>query len=101
MTEPDRSREERAHPTTDAYLAVAGILIIITLVEVGVFYIPAFQKVLAPVLIVLSATKFALVAMFFMHLKRDHPLFTLVFTLPLFIAVAVGVALLVLFGVFA
>jgi cytochrome c oxidase subunit 4 len=84
----------------EAYLAVAGVLAVITVVEVGVFYVPAFQRLLAPTLITLSAVKFSLVAMFYMHLKSDHRLFTLVFTLPLLIALGVFVALLFLFGVF-
>ncbi len=82
-------------------MAVAGILIIITVVEVGVFYVPAFQAVLAPVLLVLSAVKFSLVVMFYMHLKKDHKRFAILFTLPLLIAVAVVTGLLFLFGVFA
>jgi cytochrome c oxidase subunit 4 len=100
MTEPSAHSEEHSHPSTGVYLAVAGVLTIITLVEVGVFYVPALQGVLAPLLLTLSAAKFALVVMFYMHLKSDHKLFTLVFTLPLLIAVGVIVALLFLFGVF-
>lgn len=98
---------EEAHGTEHAslsvwtYLAVAGVLAVITLVEVGVFYVPAFQGFLAPVLIVLSAAKFSLVVMFYMHLESDHRLFTLIFTVPLLIAAGVIVALLFLFGVFA
>ncbi len=56
---------------------------------------------LAPVLIVLSAAKFSLVVMFYMHLKSDHPGFTLNFSLPLLIAAAVIIAMLFLYGVFA
>lgn len=97
--EPTVHGEAHGHPTTGVYLAVAAVLTVITLVEVGVFYVPAFQPVLAPVLLVLSATKFALVVMFYMHLKSDHRLFTLVFSLPLLIALSVVVALLFLFGV--
>lgn len=93
--------EKQARPGVGSYLAVAGVLTIITLVEVGVFYVPAFQKVLAPTLITLSAAKFSLVVMFYMHLKTDHRLFTLIFSIPLLIAVSVAVALLFLFGVFA
>jgi hypothetical protein len=36
-----------------------------------------------------------------MHLKSDHRLFTMMFSVPLLIAIAVGVALLFLFRVFA
>ncbi|KPJ89934.1 MAG: hypothetical protein AMS18_11935 [Gemmatimonas sp. SG8_17] len=101
MTENAQSAEHNAHPSTGTYLAIAGVLTVITLVEVGVFYVPAFQSILAPVLLILSGTKFALVVMFYMHLKSDHRLFTAVFTLPLLIAIAVIVALLFLFGAFS
>jgi cytochrome c oxidase subunit 4 len=101
MSEAEQMTEQQAHPTTGTYVAVAAVLTVITLVEVGVFYVPAFQGVLAPLLLVLSATKFALVVMFYMHLKKDNPLFTAIFTLPLLIALAVIVALLFLFGVLA
>ena len=101
MTQHAQTTQETAHPTTGTYLAIAGVLTVITLVEVGVFYIPAFQGVLAPLLLVLSGTKFALVVMFYMHLKSDHKLFTAIFTLPLLIAIGVIVALLFLFGAFS
>ena len=101
MTEHAQNTREAAHPSTGTYLAIAGVLTVITLVEVGVFYVPAFQSVLAPVLLLLSGTKFALVVMFYMHLKTDHKLFTAIFTLPLLIAIAVIVALLFLFGAFS
>ena len=96
----DQHPQEHRHPSTGTYVAIGAILTIITLVEVGVFYVPAFKAVLAPVLLTLSAAKFLLVVMFYMHLKFDHRLFTLVFVLPLAIAAAVIVALLFLFGVF-
>ena len=79
------------------YLRVAAILVIITLIEVGVFYVPAFQPVLVPVLLVLSAVKFALVVMFYMHLKSDHPFFRFLFSGPLILAVGVMIGLLFLF----
>jgi cytochrome c oxidase subunit 4 len=99
MSEP-HAATEHAHPGTGTYLAVAAVLTIITLVEVGVFYVPAFKPVLAPTLIGLSATKFALVVMFYMHLKSDHKLFTLIFSLPLLLALGVVIALLFLYGAF-
>ncbi len=101
MTEHVQTSQEHGHPSTGTYVAVAAVLTVITLVEVGVFYIPAFQSVLAPVLLILSGTKFALVVMFFMHLKTDHKLFTAIFTLPLLLAVAVIIALLFLLGAFS
>jgi cytochrome c oxidase subunit 4 len=90
--------QERAHPTTGTYLAVAAVLTVITLVELGVFYIPAFRPVLAPVLLVLSAGKFCLVVMFYMHLKQDHRLFAAILSAPLREATVLIVALMFLFG---
>ncbi|MBI3982932.1 MAG: cytochrome C oxidase subunit IV family protein [Gemmatimonadetes bacterium] len=100
MVSDQDAASQHAHPGTGTYLAVAAVLTIITLVEVGVFYVPAFKAVLAPVLITLSATKFALVVMFYMHLKSDSKLFTLIFSLPLLLALGVAIALLFLYGAF-
>ena len=88
---------EQAHATTATYLRIAAILVMITLIEVGIFYVPTFQTVLVPVLLVLSAVKFALVVMFYMHLKYDHKLFRALFTGPLLIAMSTIAALLFLF----
>ena len=68
------------------YLVVAAFLLAITVMEVWIFYVPALSRVLVPILLILSTLKFALVAMFYMHLKQDHRLFTGVFVFPLLIA---------------
>src|SRR5205823_989114 len=83
-------------PTAGVYLRVAAVLVILTVLEVGVFYVPAFRPVLVPVLLVLSAAKFALVVMFYMHLKTDSRVFTFLFGAPLLLAAVVMVALLFL-----
>jgi heme/copper-type cytochrome/quinol oxidase subunit 4 len=54
--------------------------------------------ILIPVLLVLSAVKFALVAMFYMHLKQDSKLFTGLFVFPLIIAAVIVVSLMLLFS---
>jgi heme/copper-type cytochrome/quinol oxidase subunit 4 len=51
-----------------------------------------------PVLMVLSAVKFALVAMFYMHLKQDSKLFSGLFVFPLMIAAFIIVVLMLLFS---
>jgi cytochrome c oxidase subunit 4 len=89
--------EHQAHATTGTYLRIAAILVMLTVIEVGVFYVPAFQAVLVPLLLVLSAVKFTLVVMFYMHLKFDNRFFTFLFGGPLLLALAVGVSLLVIF----
>lgn len=89
----------QAGPRT--YLVIAAFLAVLTVMEVAVFYIPAMARVLVPVLIILALAKFALVAMFYMHLRFDHVWFSYLFVAPLIIAVCLFVALLALFGVFA
>ncbi|MDQ3950266.1 MAG: cytochrome C oxidase subunit IV family protein, partial [Gemmatimonadota bacterium] len=76
------------------------ILIVITVIEVWVYYIPQFvaSRLFVPSLLVMSAAKFAIVVMFYMHLKYDHKLFRALFTGPLVIAVLTIVSLLFLFG---
>lgn len=91
---------DHSHPTAGTYIRVATILLIITVVEVGVFYVPAFKPVLVPTLLVLSAVKFTLVVMFYMHLKMDSRFFTFIFGGPLLLASGMMIGLLFLFGVF-
>ena len=97
MSAERAATERHAHPTVGVYLRVAAALVILTVLEVGVFYVPAFHAVLVPVLLVLSAAKFTLVVMFYMHLKDDNKFFTFLFGGPLVIAIGVMVALLFLF----
>jgi caa(3)-type oxidase subunit IV len=80
------------------YLVIAAILLVLTVMEVVVFYVPALARVLVPVLVFLAAAKFALVAMFYMHLRFEHRWYTYLFVFPLVIAVSLLLALLWLFG---
>src|SRR5436190_12626259 len=88
---------EQAHATTATYLRIAAILVMITLIEVGVFYVPTFQTALVPILLVLSAVKFTLVVMFYMHLKFDNRFFAFLFGGPLLLGMAVVISLLFIF----
>lgn len=92
---------ERPHPTPLRYAGIAVVLAVITLVEVWVYYQEALRNVLLPVLLVLSTIKFALVALFFMHLKFDSRLFSYLFVGGLILATSVLFALMALFQVFA
>ena len=49
-----------------------------------------------PSLLIMSAAKFTIVVMFYMHLKYDHKLFRALFTGPLMIAMATLLALIFL-----
>jgi cytochrome c oxidase subunit 4 len=88
-----------AHPTWTQYRWVALWLTVITVFEVYIYYTP-FSKtpMYVPLLLVLSATKFAIVVMFYMHLKYDHKLFRSLFTGPLTIAICTLLALFALFS---
>ena len=88
---------DTGHPSPATYFKIAMTLSVITAIEVGVFYIEGLGHGIIPVLVILSAVKFALVAMFYMHLKFDSPLFTWFFVGGLTLAGAVVMALLGLF----
>ncbi|MBL8958949.1 MAG: cytochrome C oxidase subunit IV family protein [Gemmatimonadetes bacterium] len=90
------SQAEHYHPSWKEYKWVALILTIITIVEVWAYYIPSFvaSAAFVPALLIMSAVKFAIVVMFYMHLKYDHKLFRALFTGPLIIATATLLALL-------
>ena len=73
---PDEHVGKQAHPGPVEYIKIGSILAVITAVEVGIYYIEAIEDALVPILIVLSALKFSLVVMWFMHLKFDSPVFS-------------------------
>jgi cytochrome c oxidase subunit 4 len=87
------------HASPGFYWAIGGILTVITAVEVAVFYIPVLAGVLVPLLLVLSATKFIMVVMFFMHLKFDSKIFSGLFLSGMVLASFMTVALIILFQV--
>jgi cytochrome c oxidase subunit 4 len=93
----DAAHHAGGHASVKTYVLIGLILTIITAVEVAIFYIPQLSRVLIPVLLVLSAAKFVIVVLFYMHLKFDSPLLSRVFFGPLFLALIVVVSLVLLF----
>src|SRR5437762_3506313 len=91
---------EHTHPDWSIYWKVALILTLITIGEVWLYYIPSFvaSRAFVPTLLILSALKFVIVVMFYMHLKYDHKIFRVLFTGPLLIAALTLLALMFLFG---
>jgi cytochrome c oxidase subunit 4 len=100
--QPERSEmgEAHAHPTWATYKWVALILVVITVIEVWVYYIPQFvaSRLFVPSLLLMSAAKFVIVVLFYMHLRYDHRLFRALFSGPLIIAVLTIISLMFLFG---
>ena len=97
---PDHVHE---HPTWKQYRWVALILTVITALEVWAYYVPTLvhSPFFVPLLLIMSAVKFAIVVMFYMHLKYDHKLFRALFTGPLIIAIVTLLALMMLFAKFS
>src|SRR5687767_4529413 len=97
---------EHAHPTPGMYTKVGLILFILTAFEVGLYEATYgegagalgqdLRPFFVPLLLILSAAKFALVAMFYMHLRQDSKLFSGVFVFPLIIAAIVVLSLIAL-----
>ena len=95
----DAHGETHAHPDWGTYKWVALILTAITVAEVWIYYTSLrHHPLFVPILLVLSAAKFAIVVMFYMHLKYDAVLFRALFTGPLTIACITLISLLFLFG---
>lgn len=87
------------HPTWRTYVVIGFILCVITGVEVAIFYVEALANLLVPMLLVLSALKFVIVVLFYMHLKFDSKIFGRVFFAPLFLAALVVIGMIMLFKV--
>jgi cytochrome c oxidase subunit 4 len=96
-TTHDSHGAHQTHASVGFYWMIAGVLAIITGIEVAIFYIPAIGGFLVPSLLILSAAKFLLVVMFFMHLKFDSWWFTSLFLAGLSLAIFMVVGLLVLY----
>jgi len=88
------------HASVRTYVRVATVLTLVTALEVGVIYIRALTPIIVPLLLVMAAAKFALVVMFFMHLRYDTRALTTLFLGPLLIATLLGIALMTLTGAF-
>ncbi len=87
------------HDLTVTYIKVAVVLAIVTLIEVAVYYVALQRGVTITVLLALSAAKFSLVVLYFMHLKFENRLLSWVFSGPLLLGAVVVLALMALFGV--
>jgi len=97
-TTRDDATHEPAHPTWPQYRWVALWLVVLTVLEVWAYYMPAFvaSRAFLPSLLAMMAAKFSIVVAFYMHLKYDHRLFRKLFLGPLVIAGVTMVAFLLL-----
>lgn len=83
------------HVSTSTYWKVGGILAVLTALEVAVVYIESLKDYLAFLLLLMGVIKFILVAMYFMHLKFDSPIYSR------FFMVGLGMAVIIMLSVIA
>jgi len=108
----DTATEQLAHDHTDdhdhgthwsdlQYVKLAIALAIITAVEVALSYmVDDLGKAFLPLLLVLMLIKFFAVVLYFMHLKFDSKVFSVMFYMGLVLAIGVYVVALFTFEFF-
>ena len=101
-TTPHRGRWAR-HPSPKEYIRIAIVLALVTAAEVAVYYIDWIHEndLLIPLLFLFALIKFALVAMWFMHLRFDSRTYARFFVLGIAGAVTLYIAVLLMFRTFA
>ena len=97
----DRNLEELAHhPGPRQYVVVAVALAVATGLEVGLYYMQLTRSLLIGLLLFFAIVKFALVVLYFMHLRFDNPIFRRLFITGMLLAIFVYLVVLLAFRVF-
>ena len=91
---------ERTHPPDSEYIKIALILAAITAAEVVTYYVDLETGLLLGLLIPMMIAKFAIVAMYFMHLRYDSKVFTAAFVFGILLASGVYIVALSTFRFF-
>jgi cytochrome c oxidase subunit IV len=99
--EPAHEAGGHAHPNALEYIKIGSVLAFITAVEVGLYYIDMSHTLLVVVLIILSALKFSLVVLWFMHLRFDDRRYARFFVMGLAGAATLYLIVLIMFGAFS
>lgn len=82
-----------AHPTARTCLTIYGWLLGLTILEVGVVLAGWPQGAIVTVLIAAAPAKALLIALYFMHLKFDHPAVWWLPGIPVVLGIAFVLAL--------
>lgn len=94
--------DQHSHPVhgTRTYWIIGAVLFVVTAFEIIAYYQEdRLGASAAPMIMALSAAKFVLVVMFFMHLKYDSKVFTGIFLFPLALATLVISGLFMLYHI--
>lgn len=78
------------HPKPN-YMGVFVLLTVLTAVEVGITYMHFAQWVMVLTLVILAIVKAGMVALYFMHLKYDNKVLTVIAGVPM-VLLAIAVA---------
>jgi cytochrome c oxidase subunit IV len=78
--------EHRPHPSAAEYVEIAVILAVVTALEVALYFADIAPAITVPALLILTAIKFVLVALWYMHLRFDSRLFRQLFFAGLILA---------------
>ena len=92
--------QDHEHGMSDAgYIKIALILAAITALEVSTYYVD-FGPLFMPSLMIMMVVKFVMVVSYFMHLKFDSKIFSLLFYTGLGLALFVYIVALATFKFF-
>ena len=101
-TEVEEHASHAGHPSAREYVRIFFILGAITAVEVAIYYVrEEMGRWFLPVLFVLMGSKFAIVVLWYMHLKFDDRRYARFFVMGLAGASTLYLIVLISFNVFA
>ncbi len=79
------------HPPASVYINVFKWLFAFTIIELLLSFLPpAADPIKVPLLVLFAILKGSLVVMFYMHLRYDRPLYTVILLVGVFFALLVG-----------
>jgi cytochrome c oxidase subunit 4 len=88
------------HPSPKEYVRIGAILGVLTALEIASSYAGVTGSILIPTLFILAVVKFALVVLWFMHLKFDDRRYARFFVMGLSGAAVLYLIVLISFKVF-
>lgn len=94
--------EVRPHPTPMQYVTIGAVLVVLTALEIGLYYLEGdiSENLIIALLLVLAAGKFFLVASWYMHLRTDRPIFRRFFLVGIVAALVLYLIVLLTLHVF-
>ncbi len=79
-----QARTQHVEPN---YMNIFWALAVLTVIEIAVTYIPVHKLAIGTMLVILAASKAALVALYFMHLKFERPTLGIIALTPMILCV--------------